>query len=118
MFNYQGLLNPSQFPQQQMAPQGASYWMQYAQPPQPLQLPPQMPPGGPAAPPTGGPAGPGTPTPPGTPPRPPGPAHGGDSGWGWNRPRPNQGGNNPIWENFMRHRAAMSSNPATRAWNR
>ena len=94
MYNYQGLLNPSQFPQQRMAPQGASYWMQYAQPPQPLNIGPQGGWGTPTAPP-GNPGTPGTPgtptppvTPPTTPPRPPGPAGGGDTGWGPRGPDP------------------------------
>jgi hypothetical protein len=82
MFNYQGLLNPSQFPQQQMAPQGASYWMQYAQPPQPLNLPPQAAGGNPTAPGT-----PPQPPVPGVPPRGPAtPAHGGDTGFNPHRP--------------------------------
>lgn len=105
MQNYQGLLNPSNFAQNQMAPQGGSYWMQYAQRPSPLALPIPAPQGGTGG--TGGGSGtptapgtPTTPTPPVTPPRPPGPAGGGDSGWGANRPgqtpRPQLGFNSPV----------------------
>lgn len=88
MQNYQGLLNPAQFSQNRNMPQGASYWMQYAQPQQPLQLPAQSAGGG------GAPGG-GTPTAPTAPTTPPlpTPAGGGDSGWGANRPGGmNQGG--------------------------
>lgn len=84
MFNYQGLLNPAFFAQNRMAPQGASYWMQYAQPQSPLSLPQQGSGGAPSVPGT-----PATPTPPTPPVRPPGPAGGGDTGWGGQQ---NQGG--------------------------
>lgn len=115
MFNYQGLLNPANFAQNRMMPTGASYWMQYAQPPSPLSLPIPLPQqgagGGPGTPtPPGTPPGPTPPVtppvlPPGTPPRPPGPAGGGDTGWG------GQQSNQPSrFELMWRERQARKAN--------